>query len=103
LIGINSVVLDGAVLGAECLVGALSLILHGMKVPERRLLIGSPARIVRTMSANEVTWRNDGDGAYQLLTREALASFREVEPMRQRQPKRESLRAPARPVRPNQS
>lgn len=103
LIGINAVVLDAAVLGAECLVGALSLIPHGMEVPDRRLLIGSPARIVRTLSADEITWRNDGDGEYQLLTREALVSFRQVEPLREVQPERERMRITARPVRPSQS
>jgi phenylacetic acid degradation protein len=100
LIGINSVVLDAAVLGRECLVGALSLVPHGMEVPERSLLIGTPARIVRALSAEEVTWRNDVDGNYQYLTREALSSLRETEPHAEPEPDRNRISLTGSPVRP---
>lgn len=100
LIGINSVVLDAAVLGRECLVGALSLVPHGMEVTERSLLIGTPARIVRALSAEEVTWRNDVDGDYQYLTREALSSLRETEPHAEPEPDRNRISLTGSPVRP---
>lgn len=99
LVGINSVVLDAAVLGSECLVGALSLIPYAMVAPERSLLVGCPAKILRTLSSEEVKWRNDGEGEYQLLAREALASLRETEPLREMPPDRQRTRSTARPVR----
>jgi len=98
LVGINSVVLDNAILGSECLVGAITLVPHGMDAPRRSLLLGVPARIVRKLSAEEITWRNDGEGDYQRLTREALSSFRETEPLGQVEPGRKRTNMAARPV-----
>ncbi len=98
LIGINSVVLDAAILGPECLVATMSLVPHGMEAAQRSVLLGVPARIVRILSAEEVSWRNDGDGDYQLLTREALTSLREIKPLRQVEPDRKRTRMEARAV-----
>ncbi|WP_230291452.1 gamma carbonic anhydrase family protein [Croceicoccus sp. Ery5] len=95
LVGINSVVLDAAILAPECLVAAMSFVPHGMEVPQRSVLMGIPARIVRTLAGEEVSWRNDGDGDYQLLTREALTSLRQTEPLRQVQPVRKRTRIEA--------
>lgn len=53
LIGIAAVVLDGARVGAEALVGAGALVPPGMEVPERTLVLGVPARVVRPLSADE--------------------------------------------------
>ena len=99
LVGINSVVLDAVVLGPECLVAALSLVPQGISVAERSLLMGTPSRIVRTLSAEEITWRNDGEGDYQLLTREALSSLRETEPLLHVEPDRKRTSLSADPVR----
>jgi carbonic anhydrase/acetyltransferase-like protein (isoleucine patch superfamily) len=54
LIGIKSVVLNGAVIGRDCLIGANSLIPEGKVIPDRSLVLGSPGRIVRTLSDEEV-------------------------------------------------
>lgn len=54
LIGIGAIVLDGVEIGAECLVGAGALLTPGTKVPARSLVLGSPARRVRELSADEV-------------------------------------------------
>jgi len=53
LIGIAAVVLDGARVGAEALVGAGALVPPGMQVPERSLVLGVPARVVRSLSVDE--------------------------------------------------
>ncbi len=53
LIGINSVVLNGAEIGRECLVGANSLITEGKQIPDGSLVLGSPARVVRQLTAEE--------------------------------------------------
>lgn len=53
LIGIAAVVLDGARVGAEALVGAGALVPPGMQVPERTLVLGVPARVVRLLTAEE--------------------------------------------------
>ncbi len=53
LIGINAVVLNGAVLGKNCLVGANALVTEGMQVPDGALVLGSPGKVRKTLSAEE--------------------------------------------------
>ncbi|MBV2181911.1 MAG: gamma carbonic anhydrase family protein [Castellaniella sp.] len=54
LIGIQAVVLNGAVIGRHCLVGAGALVTEGKVFPERSLILGSPAKVVRPLSDEEV-------------------------------------------------
>lgn len=54
LIGIQAVVLNGAVIGRHCLVGAGALVTEGKTFPERSLILGSPAKAVRTLNDEEV-------------------------------------------------
>lgn len=54
LIGINSVVLNKARIGRFCLVGANALVTEGKVFPDRSLIIGAPAKAVRTLTDDEV-------------------------------------------------
>ncbi|MFT0533837.1 gamma carbonic anhydrase family protein [Castellaniella hirudinis] len=54
LIGIQAVVLNGAVIGRHCLVGAGALVTEGKAFPDRSLILGAPAKVVRTLSDEEV-------------------------------------------------
>lgn len=54
LIGMGSVILDGAVIGTESIVGAGSLVTGGKVFPPRSLILGSPAKVVRPLSDDEV-------------------------------------------------
>ncbi len=54
LIGMGAVIMDGAVVANECVVGAGSLITQGKKFPARSLIMGSPARRVRDLTPEEV-------------------------------------------------
>ncbi len=49
LVGMGAVILNGASIGAHCLVGAGALITEGKSFPERSLIVGSPARVQRTL------------------------------------------------------
>jgi carbonic anhydrase/acetyltransferase-like protein (isoleucine patch superfamily) len=53
LIGMGATILDGAVIGSQSIVGANSLVPQGMKVPPGSLAVGSPARVVRRLTAAE--------------------------------------------------
>ncbi|QRR07585.1 gamma carbonic anhydrase family protein [Burkholderia sp. MS455] len=53
LIGIQAVVLDGAVIGRECLVGAGAVVPAGRIFPERALILGAPAKVVRVLSDDD--------------------------------------------------
>lgn len=54
LIGIQAIVLNDAVIGRNSLVGAGALVTEGKVFPERSLIIGAPAKVVRTLSDEEV-------------------------------------------------
>jgi carbonic anhydrase/acetyltransferase-like protein (isoleucine patch superfamily) len=54
LIGINSVVLDDVVIGKNCLIGANSLVKNGMVIPDGTVVMGSPAKIIRDITENEI-------------------------------------------------
>lgn len=49
LIGIGSVILNGARIGRRCIVGANSLVTEGKAFPDDSLIMGSPAKVVRTL------------------------------------------------------
>jgi len=49
LIGMGAIVLNGARIGAHSLVGAGALVTEGKSFPERSLIVGAPARVVRTL------------------------------------------------------
>ena len=54
LIGINAVILNGAKIGRHCLIGANSLIPEGKEIPDGSLVMGSPGKIVRTLSEAQI-------------------------------------------------
>lgn len=47
LVGINAVILDGAKVGADCIIGANALVKAGAVIPDGSLVVGSPGRVVR--------------------------------------------------------
>ena len=53
LIGMGAIVLDGAVIGKQSLIGAKALVTQGMKIPPGSLVLGSPAKVVRKLTAEE--------------------------------------------------
>jgi carbonic anhydrase/acetyltransferase-like protein (isoleucine patch superfamily) len=54
LIGIKSVILNGAVIGKHCLIGANTLIPEGKVIPDRSLVMGSPGKVVRELTDEQV-------------------------------------------------
>ncbi len=54
LIGIGAVLLNGAVIGRHCLVGAGTLIPEGKQFPDRTLIVGTPGKVLRELSDEEV-------------------------------------------------
>ncbi|MGG1943201.1 gamma carbonic anhydrase family protein [Trinickia sp. NRRL B-1857] len=54
LVGIQAVVLNGAVIGRNCLVGAGSVVTENKTFPDRSLILGSPARVARELTDEEV-------------------------------------------------
>ena len=62
LIGINSIILNHAVIGKNCIIGANTLITEGKVIPEGSVVIGSPGKVVRQVTADEIAlirWNAD--------------------------------------------
>lgn len=82
LVGMNSVIMDNVELGDECIVGALSFIKEGEKIPARSLIAGNPARIIKQVSDEMIAWKTEGTKLYQGLPQQMQNSWKEVEPLR---------------------
>lgn len=54
LVGIQAVILNGAKIGRNCLVGAGALVTEGKEFPDNSLIVGSPAKAVRTLSEDAI-------------------------------------------------
>jgi carbonic anhydrase/acetyltransferase-like protein (isoleucine patch superfamily) len=54
LIGMGTIVMNGARIGAHCLVGAGALVTEGKVFPARSLILGSPARVIRSVTDDEI-------------------------------------------------
>ncbi len=64
LIGIGSIILNGAKIGEQCLIGANTLIGEGKEIPPRSMVIGSPGKIIRQLSDDDVKRFGAGAGRY---------------------------------------
>jgi phenylacetic acid degradation protein len=99
LIGMNAVVLDNAEIGEESLVAALSLVKSDMRAPQRSLIAGNPATVVKTMAEDAIRWRNDGNGDYQRLVDRSRTCLVACEPLTEPEPDRQRIGGTTRPVR----
>lgn len=54
LIGIGAIVLNGAKIGKNCLVGAGALVTEGKEFPDGSMILGSPAKVVRQLSPEQI-------------------------------------------------
>jgi phenylacetic acid degradation protein len=90
LIGMNAVVMDNAVIGESAIVAAGAFVKAGADIPARVLAVGSPARILRPLTDEEIAWKMDGTRTYQDLAVRSLKTMREtvalsaIEPDRRR-------------------
>ena len=82
LVGMNAVVMDRVELGTESIVGAQSFLKEGMKIPERKLVVGNPAKIVKDVSDEMIQWKTKGTELYQQLPGQLHDSLKECEPLR---------------------
>ncbi len=76
LIGIKSVILNGAKIGRNCLVGANALIAENKVIPDGSLVVGSPGKVVRQLSADEIQDINSFAGHYVQQYKRYRESFR---------------------------
>ncbi|CDG81305.1 phenylacetic acid degradation protein PaaY [Janthinobacterium agaricidamnosum] len=90
LVGMNAVVMDNAVIGEESIVAAMSFVKAGMIVAPRSMVVGAPARVMRSLSDDEIRWKSGGTSQYHELALRSMNSMylvdalTEVEANRQR-------------------
>jgi phenylacetic acid degradation protein len=75
----NAVVMDRAVVGEESIVAAMSFVKAGMIIPPRSMVMGTPARIMRELTDDDVKWKSFGTRQYHELNVRSLQTMREVE------------------------
>lgn len=83
LIGMNAVVMDNVVVGKECIVGALCFLKEGMEIPDRKLVVGNPAKIIKDVSDEMIAWKSKGTGLYQSLPEQLRKTLKPCEPLRE--------------------
>ena len=83
LVGMNAVVMDDAEIGAGSIVGALSFIPTGMQIPERKLVVGNPARVVKDVTDEMLEWKSRGTELYQALPARLHGTLHPCEPLRE--------------------
>jgi len=83
LVGMNAVIMDNAVVGSGCIVGALCFVPADMIIPDRKVVVGNPAKIVKEVSDEMLAWKTEGTALYQQLPAAMRAGWRAVEPLRE--------------------
>lgn len=81
LVGMNAVIMDRVVLGEESIVGALTLIKEGERIPPRSLVVGNPGKIIKQVSDEMIGWKTRGTRLYQELPSEMHAGWQPCEPL----------------------
>lgn len=81
LVGMNAVIMDRVQLGAGSIVGALSFIKADTVIPERSLVVGNPAKVIKEVSDEMLAWKTKGTALYQTLPAESYERLEECEPL----------------------
>ncbi|MEX0647019.1 MAG: transferase hexapeptide repeat family protein [Balneolaceae bacterium] len=83
LVGMNAVVMDNVIIDNECIIGALCFVPEGMEIPERKIVVGNPAKIVKDVSDEMIKWKTEGTGWYRRLPQDMHENFKECKPLRE--------------------
>ncbi|WP_108868818.1 transferase hexapeptide repeat family protein [Aquimarina aquimarini] len=93
LIGMNTVIMDDAEIGDECIVGAMSFVKAKTVFEKRSLIVGNPAKVIKAVSDEMIAWKTKGTKLYQQLPTDCYESLKEVEPLREVPENRETQEA----------
>ena len=83
LIGMNAVVMDDADIAEECIVAAGAFVKANFSCEPRSLIVGSPAKVLKTLTEDEVEWKSAGTREYQELAVRSMETMQRVEPLRE--------------------
>jgi carbonic anhydrase/acetyltransferase-like protein (isoleucine patch superfamily) len=80
LVGMHAVIMDDADVGENSVIGALSFVPSGMKIPPRSLVVGNPAKIIKEVKEEMTTWKTEGTKLYQQLAKDCINELSECTP-----------------------
>lgn len=78
IIGMGSIILDGATIGENCIIGANSLITMGKQIPKGSLVMGSPGKVVRELSIEEIEDIKKSVAEYVVLSKEYTSEATDI-------------------------
>ena len=91
MIGMNTVVMDDAMIGESSIVGAAAFVAANFECPPRSLVVGVPAKVKRTLAAKEIEWKTQGTLEYQQLAKRCRASLIKTEALTEAEPDRQRI------------
>ena len=75
LVGMNAVVMDFAVIGESSIISASACVPAKSVIPPRSLVVGVPAKVVRALTEDELTWKLQATATYQQLCLDSRRSL----------------------------
>ncbi len=94
LVGMNAVIMDNAVIGEAAIIAASCFVKAAQEIPPRVLVAGVPAKVIRSLSDEEIAWKTAGTQTYQDLTRRCLATMVETSPLAEVEADRKRIEMP---------
>ena len=79
IIGMNAVVMDGAVIGEDCIVAALAFVRANFEAPSRTIVAGLPAKVLRDITEAEIDWKKSAYTDYLNTIPRCKATLEEVD------------------------
>jgi carbonic anhydrase/acetyltransferase-like protein (isoleucine patch superfamily) len=83
LVGMNAVIMDDVTIGDECIIGALSFVKAGTQIPNRKMVVGNPAEVIKSVTDEMIAWKTAGTALYQQLPQQCFDTLKAVEPLRE--------------------
>ncbi len=78
-IGMGAILLSNVIIGKNCIVGAGSLVTQGKEFPDNSLIVGSPAKLVRTLTKEEIELSHKRTASYVVRAQSAKKDYVEIE------------------------
>ena len=91
LVGINTIVMDDAVIGESAILAASTFIKTGFVCPPRTLVMGTPGRIIRELTGQDLARKKKETDVYKRLTERCLQTIIAVEPLKETEAGRKRL------------
>ena len=102
LVGMNAVIMDEAIIGEASIIGACSFVKAGSVIPPRSMVMGTPAKVIRPLRDEEISWKSRGTAQYQQLSVRCLETMTCVDPLTEIEPGRPQLNIQS-PVKPKKT